>query len=138
MVNVKQDRPVSGLWPGVVAITGDADMLCVACARQCYGAAPVQQVIDGKPGYEQYTDHEGNTLGVVLRGSEDLHGQYCGRCHVPLCDDDCACYPHEECCVCGEIFIAIHRYIRNGVCYGCRDAMPWLWRSIETGQWLDR
>lgn len=92
MVNVKQDQLWPGLWPGVAAITGDADMLCVACAKWRYGAAPVQRVIDGTPGYEQYTDHEGNTLGVVLHGSEDLHGQYCGRCRVALCDEECICY----------------------------------------------
>lgn len=81
-----------GLWPGVVAIVGDADMYCVPCAKWIYGAAPVQQVIDAEPGYEQYTDREGNVLGVVLSGSQDVHGQYCGRCHEPLCDEDCICY----------------------------------------------
>jgi len=89
---VKQYQLWPGLWPGVVAIVADAEMLCVPCAKWRYGAAPVQRVIDGEPGYEQYTDHEGNVLGVVLHGSEDVHGQSRGRCHEPLCDEECRCY----------------------------------------------
>jgi len=50
-------------------------------------------VVDGVAGYEQYADHEGNPFGVVLYGSEDLHKQYCGCCHQPLCEEgDCWCY----------------------------------------------
>src|SRR5258708_6294828 len=96
-----------GLWPGVVAIVGDADMYCVPCAETRYGSVAVQAVVEGVVGYEQYTDHEGNMLGVVLCGSEDLHGQYCGKCHQPLCDAECSCYPHEICGVCDERYIAV-------------------------------
>ena len=92
MANVKQGELWPGLWPGVAAIVGDAELLCVACAKWRYGAAPIQRVIDGAHGYEQYTDHEGNVLGVVLHGSEDLHGQAFGRCHGLLCDEECICY----------------------------------------------
>lgn len=81
-----------GLWPGVVAIVGDADMYCVPCGKQRYGEEAVQAVIDGAPGYERYTDGEGNSLGVVLRMSEDLHGMYCGACGSRLCDEGCSCY----------------------------------------------
>jgi hypothetical protein len=69
-----------GLWPGVVAIVGDADRYCVPCAKHTYGSEAVQAVIDGVPGYEQYTDGEGNPLGVVLNGSEDAQGMCCGVC----------------------------------------------------------
>lgn len=82
-----------GKWPGVVAIVGDADMCCVSCAKEVYGVVPIQAVIDGERGYERYTDHGRNPLGVVLYGSEDLHGVYCGGgCGTPLCDDECICY----------------------------------------------
>jgi len=63
-----------GLWPGVVAIVGDADGYCVPYAKRRYGADVVQAVIDGLPGYERLTDHEGNPLSVVLYGSEDCAG----------------------------------------------------------------
>jgi len=76
-----------GLWPGVVAIVGDADMYCVPCARRLYGGAAVQAVIDGSPGYERYTDHEDNPLTAVLYGSEDLRGMCCGDCFTPLDND---------------------------------------------------
>lgn len=76
-----------GLWPGVVAIVGDADMYCVPCAKRLYGERVVQAVIDGAPGYEQATDHEGNPLGVVLCGSEDLRGMCCGVCFTLLDDE---------------------------------------------------
>src|SRR5258708_1957531 len=88
MGNVRQ----YGLWPGVVAIVGDADMYCVPCAKWMYGAAPVQRVIDGEPGYDQYTDHEGNVFVVVRSGSQDLHGQHCGWCHGSVCEEECICY----------------------------------------------
>ena len=114
-----------GMWPGVIALVGDADMACVPCAKQQYGEEAVQAVIDGLPGYERYTDHEGNPLGVVLSGSEDVHGMFCGRCRRPLCDEDCSCYPHEVCLVCGDMWIT--RYLRNGVCASCRSVMPLLW-----------
>jgi hypothetical protein len=81
-----------GLWPGVVAIVGDADMYCVPCAKRRYGEDPIQAVIDGTLGYEQYTDHEGNPLGAVLYENEDLHGMCCGQCFALLCDEECWCY----------------------------------------------
>jgi hypothetical protein len=81
-----------GLWPGVVAIVGDADLWCVSCAAQYYGNGAIQAVIDGKPGYERYTDFEGNPLGVVLSGSENLHTAYCSSCGDQLCDEECICY----------------------------------------------
>jgi hypothetical protein len=77
-----------GLWPGVVAIVGDADMYCVPCAKRRYGAGAVQAVIDGSSGYERFTDHEGNPLSVVLYGSEDLHGICFGNCFTPLDNED--------------------------------------------------
>lgn len=77
-----------GLWPGVVAIAADADLHCVPCAKRVYGAAVIEAVIDGSPGYEQYTDHEGNPLGVVLFGSEDLNGMCCGDCFTPFGNKD--------------------------------------------------
>ena len=55
-----------GLWPGVVAMVGDAEMYCVPCAKRRYGDGDVQAVIDGSPGYERLTDHEGNPLSVVV------------------------------------------------------------------------
>jgi len=63
-----------GLWPGVVAIVG--------------GAAVVQAVIDGLPGYERLTGQEGNPLSVVLYGSEDLRGMCCADCFTLLEDED--------------------------------------------------
>jgi hypothetical protein len=82
-----------GLWPGVIAMTADADMFCVVCAMHVYGEQAIMAVVDGVAGYEQCVDHEGNPFGVVLYGSEDLHKQYCGRCHQPLCEEgDCWCY----------------------------------------------
>ena len=77
-----------GLWPGVIAIVGDADMYCVSCAKGLYGERPVQAVIDSIPGFDRYTDHEGNPLGVVLYGSEDLRGMCCGMCFAPLDGED--------------------------------------------------
>jgi hypothetical protein len=85
-----------GLWPGVVALVGDADLYCVSCARRRYGEQAVLAVVSGTPGYEDYTDHEGNPLTVVLHGSEDLHGMYCGDCSTCLCDDECWCYQTHE------------------------------------------
>jgi hypothetical protein len=77
-----------GLWPGVVAMVGDADMYCVPCAKRRYGDAAVEAVIDGSPGCEHLTDHEGNPLTVVLHGSEDVHGMCCGNCFTLLEDED--------------------------------------------------
>jgi hypothetical protein len=85
-----------GKWPGVVAIVGDADMYCIPCAKQRYGEVPIQVVIAGERGYEQYTDHSRNPLGVVLYGSEDVHGMYCGGRGTPLCDEDCICYQPDQ------------------------------------------
>lgn len=82
-----------GLWPGVIALAADADLFCVTCASQVYGTQAVMAVVNGTQGHEQATDHEGNPFTVVLYGSEDLHRQYCGRCHQPLCEDgECWCY----------------------------------------------
>lgn len=77
-----------GLWPGVVAIVGDADMYCVPCAKRHYGDGAVQALIDGSPEYEHLTDHEGNPLSVVLYGSEDLREMCCGGCFTLLDDED--------------------------------------------------
>jgi hypothetical protein len=76
-----------GLWSGVVAVVGDADMYCVPCAKRRYGNA-IQAVIDGSSGYERFTDYEGNPLSVVLYGSEDLRGMCCGSCFTLLDDED--------------------------------------------------
>jgi hypothetical protein len=81
-----------GLWPGVVAVVGDANLWCVPCAAQYYGNRAIQMVIDSEPGYELCTDSECNPLGVVLAGSEDLHTMYCGSCGDHLCDEECICY----------------------------------------------
>jgi hypothetical protein len=81
-----------GCWPGVAAIAADADVCCVPCARGVYGEAVIDAVVNGAPGYERFTDHEGNPFGVVLGLSEDLHGMYCWVCGVRLCDEDCSCY----------------------------------------------
>lgn len=83
---------VYGKWPEVAAIVGDADMWCIPCVKLRYGEKPIQAVIDAVPGYEKYTDFERNPLTVVLSNSPDLHTQYCGKCLVPLCDDNCICY----------------------------------------------
>lgn len=87
-----------GLWPGVVAIVADAEMYCVPCAKGFYGEEVIEAVIAGEPGYERYTDHEGNPLTVVLRGSESLHTMHCGSmaCRIPLCDEGCSCYLDPE------------------------------------------
>jgi hypothetical protein len=68
----------------------------VPCARRRYGEEAVQAVIDGGLGCERYVDHEGNAFGVVLRGSTDLHTEYCGGCGERLCEEDCSCYRHPE------------------------------------------
>jgi hypothetical protein len=91
-VSGKQYELWPGLWPGVAAIVGDAELLCVACAKYRFGVASVQRVIDGGPEQGEHTDQWGHTLSAVLHGSEDLHGEYCGRCHGPLCDEECMCY----------------------------------------------
>jgi hypothetical protein len=67
---------------------GDAEMYCVPCAKKRYGNAAVQAVIDGSPEYERFTDHEGNSLSVVLYGSEDLRGMCCGDCFTLLDDEN--------------------------------------------------
>ena len=77
-----------GLWPVVLALVGDADLYCVPCAKRRYGAAALHAVIDGLPGYECLTDHEGNPLSVVLSGSEDLRAMCCGDCFTLLEDED--------------------------------------------------
>ncbi|GHO69781.1 hypothetical protein KSC_086730 [Ktedonobacter sp. SOSP1-52] len=83
-----------GLWPGVVAIAADANLFCIPCAMRFYGEEVIQAVIAGEPGWQSYTDHEGNPFTPVLRGAEDLHYQYCGGggCTTHLCDEDCRCY----------------------------------------------
>lgn len=114
-----------GLWPGVVAITADADSYCVPCAMERYGAKRIQAVIDGGPGYDRFTDHEGNPFGAVLHGTADTHGMSCGDCGVLLCDEDCECYQHGICTVCGERWS--QRYLKGGVCVTCRSVMIYLW-----------
>jgi hypothetical protein len=89
MHNLFRER--RGLWPGVAAIVGDADLWCLTCAEVRYGREVVQALVDGER-VEGLQDDEGNPLGVVLAYSEDLHGQYCGRCRVVLCDEGCWCY----------------------------------------------
>jgi len=87
-----------GLWPGVVAIVADADMFCVSCAKCLYGDEVIHAVVNGQPGWEQYQDHQGNAFGVVLRGSTDVHTQYCGvpGCGKRLCKEDCGCYRRPD------------------------------------------
>src|SRR5579859_5546672 len=82
---------IEGLWPGVAAITADADMHCLDCARSIYGGGVIQVVIDGNPGWDdwkKYADHEGNPFGVVLADSEDLNGEHCGDCGEPLYNEE--------------------------------------------------
>lgn len=67
---------------------GDVDRHGVPCAKWRYGAAAVEAVIDGLPGYEGFTGHEGNPLSVVLSGSEDLREMCCGDCFTPLDKED--------------------------------------------------
>jgi hypothetical protein len=80
-----------GKRPGVIAIVADADRYCVPYAKGMYGETAIQAVVDGTSGYEAYEDHEGNPFGVVLHGSEDLHGHgmCCGSCWCRFCDEDC-------------------------------------------------
>lgn len=77
-----------GLWPGVVAVANDADFHCIDCACEIYGHKGIMAVVDGTPGYQQYTDHEGNPFNVVLANSEDAKGQYCGDCGEPLSEEE--------------------------------------------------
>jgi len=81
-----------GLWPGVVAIVADVEMYCVPCAAMVYGISSMQMVVDGVPGWQGLVDYAGNSFGVVLYGSEDVHTMYCGRCLERLCDEECRCY----------------------------------------------
>lgn len=76
-----------GLWPGVAAIVGDASMYHVECAWEVYGKKNVMAVVDSRMGYEKITDREGNPLGVVLNGSEDVSGNTCDVC-LKLLDED--------------------------------------------------
>ncbi|GER82751.1 hypothetical protein KTAU_13880 [Thermogemmatispora aurantia] len=80
-----------GLWPGVAAVVGDAALWCLPCADERYGGEVVEALVRGEE-CEGLVDDEGNPLGVVLVGSEDLHGQYCDCCWEPLCDEECVCY----------------------------------------------
>ena len=114
-----------GLWPGVVAITGDADSYCVPCAMERYGEAKILAVVHGGAGYDRYSDREGNPFGVILHGTADTHGMYCGDCGVPICDEDCECYQYGTCGVCGERWS--RRYLKSGVCVTCRSVMIYLW-----------
>jgi hypothetical protein len=116
-----------GLWPGVVAVVGDAGMYCVSCAKRRYGEQAVVAVINSVPGYEQYTDHEGNPLTVVLYGSEDIHGMYCGDCSTCLCDDECWCYQTQEgdevtgtCLQCGRTTTGTC-WCGRPLCFMCED-----------------
>jgi hypothetical protein len=77
-----------GLWPGVVAMVGDAARYGVLCAKRRSGAAAVQAVIDSSPGYACLADHEGNPLTAVLSGSGDLLNRCCGDWFTRLDDED--------------------------------------------------
>ena|SRR2546430_2448205 len=79
-----------GLWPGVVGFANDAQLICVECAFEIYGRKVINDVIDGKPGYEQHTDNEGNPFNVLLADSEDVKGERCmiSDCGEPLSDDE--------------------------------------------------
>ena len=87
---------VRGLWPGVVGIVGNAEVLCLPCADKAYGERAVATVVDGDiDGYavdedssDYPRDNEGNALGVMFANSEDAQGQYCGNCREPLFDRD--------------------------------------------------
>ena len=116
-----------GLWPGVVALTGDADGYCVPCAMERYGEQVIQAVIDGGPGYDRYTDREGNPFFVVLYGTAETHGMYCGDCGIPICDEGCDCYRYAACAVCGKGRMV--RSLKCGVCVTCLADMR-LW-SVE-------
>jgi hypothetical protein len=151
MTRVRQSQFWPGLWSEVTAIVGNAKLLCVPCAKWRFGVASVNYAIEGVRERKVHTDQWGNTLSAVLRGSDDLHTECCGRCHGPLCGDDCICYEpeqaeywrehgvfqYEECEVCGETVVSSPRYIRKGVCMDCRLTMPYLWMNVETGEWLD-
>jgi len=106
-----------GLWPGVVALTGDADCYCVPCAMERYGEQVIQAVIDGGPGYDRSTDHEGNLFYAVLYGTADTHGMYCGDCGIAVCDEGCDCYQHAACAMCGKRRMV--RSLKFGVCVTC-------------------
>lgn len=81
---------VYGLYPGIVAVAADADLHCIDCACKYYGQQ-IMGVVDSTPdGAEASTDHEGNPFTVVLQGSEDAAGQYCGDCREPLFDEEYA------------------------------------------------
>ena len=77
-----------GLWPGVVVIVGDAARYSVPCAKRRSGAAAVQAVIDGSPGYAWLADHEGNPLRAVLSRSGDLLNRCCGDWFTRLDNED--------------------------------------------------
>jgi hypothetical protein len=116
-----------GLWPGVVAVVGDADMYCVSCAKRRYGEQVVVAVINSVPGYEQSADHEGNSLTVVLSGSEDVHGMSCGDCSTCLCDEECWCYQTQEgdevtgtCLQCGRTTTETC-WCGRPLCFVCED-----------------
>jgi hypothetical protein len=87
-LNIGEQAPVVGLWPGVVAFANDASLCCVDDARKRYGAKKVNDVIWGRTGWEKHEDHEGNPLNVVLYGSEDAQGEVCNDCGANLYDPD--------------------------------------------------
>jgi len=105
-----------GMWPGVVAVCGDAEMLCVPCAKLHYGNEAIDRLIEGRvnlhlePIYQEWCgqrvkmgevpvagpdyplDSSQSPLTVILYGSSDVHGMNCHRCMRRLCDEDCSCY----------------------------------------------
>ena len=105
-----------GKWPGVVAVCGDAEMLCVPCAKVRYGDEAIDKLLEGRvrlhlePIYQEWQgkqvkvgevpvagpdyplDSSESPLEVVLHGSPDVHGMYCDQCMSRLCDEECSCY----------------------------------------------
>lgn len=45
-------------------------------------------------------------------------------------------YGKAECAVCSEVYPDTEKYIRNGVCHSCMATQPWLFRNMETGEFL--
>jgi len=77
-----------GLWPKVAGIAADADILCCDCSMKKYGSRTIWAVIDGDPGWQEPTDHEGNQFTPILVDSEDAYYQTCPHCHGSLSEED--------------------------------------------------
>lgn len=79
-----------GAWPGVVGFANDAKNVCVECAFAIYGRKIINDVIHGRPGWENHTDHDGNQFNVLLADSDDVKGEHCmiSECGEPLFDED--------------------------------------------------